>query len=138
MLYYTENNGKLPHLFISNKTAILVPEFAVKDLPLVRTLWWWWWWLIFGGYISLLKYWWAHPIKLAMSYQWPKHICNFPVYVFPPLPQVFSVNYVASFTSILKFINLNCTDNDWNCLFKMAAPLSCYKTYLTFLFKPKL
>ena len=50
-----ESNGKLPHLFIRSKTAILVrefalenlplgrsaalvPEFAVKDLPLGRTL----------------------------------------------------------------------------------------------------
>ena len=29
-----ERNGKLPHLFIPSKTAILVPEFAVEDLPL--------------------------------------------------------------------------------------------------------
>ena len=52
-----ESNGKLPHLFIPSKTATLVPEFAVedlpldrnvtlalafsvKDLPLGRTLWW--------------------------------------------------------------------------------------------------
>ena len=28
---------KLPHLFISCKTAILVPEFAVKDLPLDKS-----------------------------------------------------------------------------------------------------
>ena len=56
-----ESNGKLLHLFILRKTATLVPEFvvedlplcrtaalvsefAVKDLPLGRTLWWWWWW----------------------------------------------------------------------------------------------
>ena len=32
-----EKNGKLPHLFIPNKTATLVPEFAVEDLPLGRT-----------------------------------------------------------------------------------------------------
>ena len=32
-----ESNGKLPHLFISSKTATLVPEFAVEDLPLGRT-----------------------------------------------------------------------------------------------------
>ena len=32
-----ENNGKLPHLFIPSKTAILVPEFAVEDMPLDRT-----------------------------------------------------------------------------------------------------
>ena len=32
-----ENNGKLSHLFIPRKTAILVPEFAVEDLPLGRT-----------------------------------------------------------------------------------------------------
>ena len=31
------NNGKLPHLFIPSKTANLVPEFAVEDLPLGRT-----------------------------------------------------------------------------------------------------
>ena len=59
-----ESNGKLPHLFIPNKTATLVPEFAVediplsrtaalapgfpgKDLPLDRTLRWWWSWLYF-------------------------------------------------------------------------------------------
>ena len=29
----TENNGKLPHLFFPGKTATLVPEFAVEDLP---------------------------------------------------------------------------------------------------------
>ena len=29
-----ENNGKLPDL---SKTAILVPEFALEDLPLGRT-----------------------------------------------------------------------------------------------------
>ena len=28
-----ESNGKLPHLFIPIKTATLVPEFAVEDLP---------------------------------------------------------------------------------------------------------
>ena len=32
-----ESNGKLPHLFIPSKTANLVPEFSVKDLPLDRT-----------------------------------------------------------------------------------------------------
>ena len=31
-----ESNGKLLHLFITNKTAVLVPEFAVEDLPLGR------------------------------------------------------------------------------------------------------
>ena len=31
-----ESTGKLPHLFIPNKTATLVPEFAVEDLPLGR------------------------------------------------------------------------------------------------------
>ena len=36
MLYYTESNGKLPHLFIPSNTAILFPEFAVEDLPLGR------------------------------------------------------------------------------------------------------
>ena len=33
-----ESNGKLPHLFIPGKTEPLVPEFAVEDLPLGRTL----------------------------------------------------------------------------------------------------
>ena len=33
-----DSNGKLPHLFIPSKTATLVPEFAVKDLPLGRKL----------------------------------------------------------------------------------------------------
>ena len=28
-----ESNGKLPHLFVPSKTAGLVPEFAVEDLP---------------------------------------------------------------------------------------------------------
>ena len=32
-----ESNGKLPHLLIPSKTATLVPEFAVEDLPLDRT-----------------------------------------------------------------------------------------------------
>ena len=29
---------------VFDRTAALVPEFAVKYLPLGRTLWWWWWW----------------------------------------------------------------------------------------------
>ena len=32
-----ESNGKLPHLFIPNKTATLVSEFAMEDQPLGRT-----------------------------------------------------------------------------------------------------
>ena len=32
-----EINGKLPHVFFSSKTATLVPEFAVEDLPLGTT-----------------------------------------------------------------------------------------------------
>ena len=32
-----ESKGKLPHLFIPSKFATLVPEFAVRDLPLART-----------------------------------------------------------------------------------------------------
>ena len=32
-----ESNEKLLHLHISGKTATLVPEFAVEDLPLGRT-----------------------------------------------------------------------------------------------------
>ena len=32
-----ESNRKLPYLFIPSKTAILIPEFAVEDLPLSRT-----------------------------------------------------------------------------------------------------
>ena len=31
-----ESNGKLLHLFIPSKTATLVPEFAVEDLPLAE------------------------------------------------------------------------------------------------------
>ena len=31
-----ESNGKLSHLFIPNKTATLVPEFTVEDVPLGR------------------------------------------------------------------------------------------------------
>ena len=32
-----ESNGKLLRLFIPSKTATLVPEFEVEDLPLGRT-----------------------------------------------------------------------------------------------------
>ena len=32
-----ESNGKPPYLIIPNKTATLVSEFAVEDLPLGRT-----------------------------------------------------------------------------------------------------
>ena len=32
-----ERNGKLPHIFIPGKTATLVPEITVEDLPLDRT-----------------------------------------------------------------------------------------------------
>ena len=32
-----ESNGKLPHLFIPSKTATLVPESVVEDLPSGRT-----------------------------------------------------------------------------------------------------
>ena len=32
-----EGNGKLQHLFIPSKTATMVPELAVEDLPLART-----------------------------------------------------------------------------------------------------
>ena len=32
-----KNNGKLLNLFIPSKTATLVPELAVEDLPLDRT-----------------------------------------------------------------------------------------------------
>ena len=32
-----ESNGKLLHLFVLNKTATLVPEFAVEDFPLGKT-----------------------------------------------------------------------------------------------------
>ena len=55
-----ERNGKLLHLSIPSKTAALIPEFAVEDLPLaelhpwfLRLQWrtcpwaehtWWWWW----------------------------------------------------------------------------------------------
>ena len=28
-----ESNGKLPHIFVPAKTAALIPEFAVEDLP---------------------------------------------------------------------------------------------------------
>ena len=31
-----ESHRKLPHLFIPSKTATLVPEVAVKDLPLAE------------------------------------------------------------------------------------------------------
>ena len=32
-----ESNRKLPHLFVRSKSATLVPEFALEDLPLDRT-----------------------------------------------------------------------------------------------------
>ena len=34
---YAESDGKLPHLFISSKTATLVPEFAAENLSLGRS-----------------------------------------------------------------------------------------------------
>ena len=34
------SNGKLPYLFIRGKTAILVPEFAVQDLPSIELQHW--------------------------------------------------------------------------------------------------
>ena len=33
-----ESNGKLPRLFIPGKTAALVPEFAVENLPLGKAV----------------------------------------------------------------------------------------------------
>ena len=33
-----ESNGKLPHLSIPSKIAAWVPEFAVEDQPLSRTV----------------------------------------------------------------------------------------------------
>ena len=33
-----ESNRELPYLFIPTKTATLVPEFEVEDLPLGRTV----------------------------------------------------------------------------------------------------
>ena len=50
-----ENNGNLPHLFIPSKTATLVPELAVKGLPLGRTLWWLWWWFLLNQLNFLLN-----------------------------------------------------------------------------------
>ena len=32
-----ESNGKLPHLSIPSKAATMVSEFALEDLPLIRT-----------------------------------------------------------------------------------------------------
>ena len=32
-----ESNGKLPQLFIPSKTATVVPQFTVEDLPLDKT-----------------------------------------------------------------------------------------------------
>ena len=37
ILVIAESYGKLPHLFISSKTATLVPKFEVEDLPLGKT-----------------------------------------------------------------------------------------------------
>ena len=58
--WVVESNGKLPHVIIPGKIAVLVPEFAVEDLPSSelqpwflrlqqRTCPWaecscWWWW----------------------------------------------------------------------------------------------
>ena len=64
-----ESNGNLPHILIPSKTATLVPEFAVenlplekiatlvpvfavKDLPFGRTLQWWWWWMSHRGCVN--------------------------------------------------------------------------------------
>ena len=35
-----ESRGKLPQLFIPGKTASLVPEFAIEDLPLAKLQLW--------------------------------------------------------------------------------------------------
>ena len=75
-LFHTEEQYS-SHSLHTCRTAALVPEFAMKDLPLGRTLWWWWWWWwwyinSFGRFISLIKYWWAHPIKWATSRHWKK------------------------------------------------------------------
>ena len=69
-----KRNGKLPHLFIPSKTASVVPEFAVEDLPfgrtaalvpeftvkdltLGRTRWWWWYFKFWEIMITcFLKY----------------------------------------------------------------------------------
>ena len=32
-----ESNGNLPRVFVPSKTATMVPEFAVENLPLART-----------------------------------------------------------------------------------------------------
>ena len=37
VIHFAESNRRLPHLFIPSKTATLVLEFAVEDLPLDRT-----------------------------------------------------------------------------------------------------
>ena len=37
VIVIAESNGKLPYLFIPSKTATLVSEFAVEDLPVGRT-----------------------------------------------------------------------------------------------------
>ena len=34
----SESNGKLPHLHVPSKTATLVSEFAMEDLPLGTTV----------------------------------------------------------------------------------------------------
>ena len=78
-----KSNGKLYHLFIPSKSATLVPEFAVedlplgrtvalvyeftvKDLPLTRTFWWRWWWLIWRiDYMKATLRWHAHVIRSA-------------------------------------------------------------------------
>ena len=33
-----ESNGKLPHLFITSKTATFLPAFAEEDMPSGRTI----------------------------------------------------------------------------------------------------
>ena len=48
----TESNEKLLHLFIPSKTATLVPKFAVKDLPLGRTL----------MMMMMISFDWMHPL----------------------------------------------------------------------------
>ena len=100
-----ESNGKLPHLFIpsetatwflslrcnmsSGRTAALVPEFAMKNLPLDRTLWWWWWMSLFLGFSRFLNF-----IPPALSTFQCSHFISFHILIHT------FIHIMASFTSI--------------------------------------
>ena len=66
--WVAKSNGKQPHLFHPSKTATFVPEFALEDLLLSKSvtlspafgvidlpldrIFWWWWWLVSHSWVK--------------------------------------------------------------------------------------